>query len=72
MQTVSLWDEMGFSNSPTIKLGNSVNDKPRTDIFAQQDSIPATKVDVEQKLVTTVFEPQQGYTFERRTVRTPV
>lgn len=67
---MSLWDQMGYSNSPKIKLGNSVNDRPRNASFGvmEANSKPAAKADVEEKLVTSVFEPQQGYTFEKKPV----
>lgn len=71
-RSTSLWDQMGYSNSPKIKMGNSVNDRPRDASFGAMDgssSNPVAKVDVEEKLVTSVFEPQQGYIFDKKLVR---
>lgn len=64
----SLWDQLGYSNSPKIKMGNSINDKPRTALGNTPSSKPVAIVDVEEKLVTSVFEPQQGFTFETKQV----
>eukprot|EP01127_Copromyxa_protea_P004863 TRINITY_DN1468_c0_g1_i2.p2 TRINITY_DN1468_c0_g1~~TRINITY_DN1468_c0_g1_i2.p2 ORF type:complete len:378 (-),score=52.60 TRINITY_DN1468_c0_g1_i2:61-1194(-) len=69
MQSLSLWDQMGYSDSPEIQTGDSVSDKPRTDtVLAQLNAKLVPKAGVEQKLVTSVFEAQQGYSFERLSV----